>query len=74
MIPSSLLHFQFNGFRLWLPIFLLWPIVLLVALLVGLLLLKPGRTLRETYAFLCGLRGMEVNVQQPENSIQIAII
>ena len=43
MFPPSIMRIHVGerdkGFRLWLPIFLLWPIVLLAALLLALFVL-----------------------------------
>jgi len=73
--------------RLWLPLFLLWPIVLLALVLVspfllaGLLILsamyRPGLDLAaiavECYRLLCGLKGLEVDFEESRKNFLVRI-
>lgn len=78
MTPPSLLYFRVNRFRLWLPLFLvLWPLFVLAAPFAALACLfspLPGRALRELYALVCALRGLDVHVDQPGQFIKIRFI
>jgi len=82
MCPPSILrvriHKQRRRFGLWLPLFLIWPVVLVLGLVVWPLLLicavvlwpsRWGRPLLlggpAIFALLCALRGLEVEVKQP---------
>jgi len=88
--PPSLLGFRIGsvkrGFHLWLPLFLVWPPVLLMALalfplvLVLALLLWPigwGRTMLLTgpwfFRVFCGLRGLVIDVKSGTNRVYIVI-
>ncbi|MGZ3649691.1 MAG: hypothetical protein ACXVB9_03510 [Bdellovibrionota bacterium] len=69
--------FRFNWLRLWLPIFLLWPLALLIApflMLLGLFTLQPIRSVVLFYGLLCALRGLRVQVEHPGQRIKIQII
>ena len=64
---------------LWLPLFLLWPLIALCfALLLPLALLWPaprGRTLAalgETFLVLCALRGTQITVKNAESDFDVS--
>ncbi len=67
-----------QGFRVWLPIFLiLWPLLLLaspVVLLVALVSRWPLRVMGLSYQMLCALRGLDIDIQQADNDVQIKFI
>lgn len=86
--PPSLLGIRIGretrGFRLWLPLFLIWPPVLLLALaflplvLLLSLMLWPagwGRTILLTgpwfFRMFCALRGLIIDVQNGTNRVYI---
>jgi hypothetical protein len=76
MIPPMLLRLRVNGFGIWLPLILLWPLALLFAplvVLVALLALQPIRGLCVYYNLLCSLRGLQVHVRQPGNNVDIQV-
>jgi hypothetical protein len=88
MIPPLFLTVRIRepgrrGFRLWLPLLLLWPILLpllLLAaafmLLVGALLFSPLRAWRAvaaTYEMICAFRGLTVDVRSREETVLIQI-
>ncbi len=78
-VPPSIVRLRFErpGFRLplWLPVFLLWPIVLLVAIpvvlvvVIAALILEPryvGRNLRflaTMYETTCAMRGTLIDIE-----------
>lgn len=75
-----------NKFRLWLPLFLIWPLMAaLLALLSPIILIilmaiwvsAPRRPLFRSLAFsyqlLCALRGLEVEVVEPDSLVKILI-
>jgi hypothetical protein len=64
---------------LWLPLFLLWPLLAACfALLVPLALLWPaprGRTLAalgESFRLLCALRGTQISVKNAESDFDVS--
>jgi hypothetical protein len=61
-----------------LPLFLfLWPLALLAApvlLLVGLILLRPVRLALVSYQLFCALRGLDIDIRQPGNVVQLKFI
>ena len=87
--PSVLrlrIHSQRRHFRLWLPLLLVWPlmVVILLALspliLVLAIILWPsgmGKPLLLAgpllFRVFCALRGLEVNVEQPSERVLISI-
>jgi len=81
MIPPTLLRLHIaqtgnRGFRLWFPLILLWPLFLLflpLVLLAGLFTFHPLRFTAEIYQLLCALRGLMVDVRQPDNIVKIHI-
>ncbi len=87
--PPSVLRVRVDGhdrrFRLWLPLCVLWPPVLLLALLVSPLVVVAaaimwprgwGRTvlLAGPHAFrlFCSLRGLEIRVRDSSEDVLIA--
>ena len=88
--PPSLLDFRIKGvkrgFRLWLPLFLVWPPFLLIALamfplvlLLALLMLPfgRGRTLLLIgpwfFRMFCALRGLVIDVKSGATQVYIVI-
>ena len=86
--PPSLLGIRIGkvdgGFRLWLPLFLIWPPILLMALvlfpfvLLLSMLLWPagwGRTMLLTgprlFRLFCALRGLVIDVKNGTNQVYI---
>jgi len=86
-LPSMLrlrIHNQRQHFGLWLPLFLIWPLVLILGLalwpqlLIGAiifwkkgwskLLLLGGPAI---FRFLCTLRGLKVDVKNPSEQVLI---
>jgi hypothetical protein len=71
-----------RGCRLWLPLFLLWiplvvlaPFVLLAMLIASLALGIPfWRSINVFWNLLCGLPGTEVRVQAQANSVLVRIL
>ncbi|MGA3011127.1 MAG: hypothetical protein ABSD72_12785 [Terracidiphilus sp.] len=71
-----------RGFRLWLPLFLLWipaillsPVILLV--LFGLCVagnVSLWRAIAASWAILCGLPGTDVHVRTEGNQILVRIL
>ena len=71
---------------LWLPLFLLWPLVLLLAIPVFLLAIivvlifdtrSIGRLMKlfkGLYLTLCELRGMLIDVSDPKGCVSISIL
>jgi hypothetical protein len=77
MIPPSLLYLRIGSFGLWLPIFLFWPLGLLIApflLLAGLFSRKPIRFTVEAYRLCCAFRGTRIDIEQPDQRINIKLI
>lgn len=88
--PPSGLHLRIRSqrrhFRLWLPLFLIWPLMAVIFLALSPLILvlaiilwpsgmgKPlllaGPVLFRVF---CSLRGLEVNVEQPSERVLISI-
>ncbi len=77
MIPPSLMYLRIGGFGVWLPLFLLWPLGLLLLPFVLLLALFAGKPLRlplEFYRLCCGFRGTDILVEQPGQRVAIKIV
>jgi len=73
-----------RNFGLWLPLFLLWPIVLIVAiillpiiLLVSICQFLTGNrqplilALPRFISVICALRGMKVDLQSPDETVYV---
>ena len=80
MIPS-LARLRVSGhrrtIRLWLPLFLLWPLALpfagvlaVVALVCGV---APAGALRAAWQLACGSRGLHVEVDSPGFGFQVRL-
>ena len=87
MIPPMMMWFRFRWFAFWLPLFILWPIALLLWLLflplVMLSMLVTGRISRfwrvirlslATYEVVCAMRGLRIDVRTGTTTFQIALI
>lgn len=86
MTPNiAVVHFAnpyWRSFRLWLPLFLLWIPVLLLAplllpiLLIGCLVLQVSftQTLSTCWGILCGLSGTEVSFNVHANKVYVRIL
>ncbi len=81
MIPPALLILRIGRFWLPLPIFLLWPLVLLGWIIVGALWLLWGlprrgrlRMTLNLLAALNALRGLSVDVQGKDENIKLQFI
>lgn len=90
-VPPSLIRFRLaneqHRFSLWLPLFLIWPFVIVFALVLlpfvlltavvawhkgyGKILLKSGPCIMSC---LCALRGLDVHVGQKQNGLIITIL
>jgi hypothetical protein len=79
-------HARGTGFGLWLPLFLLLPLLLVVLLilspliLIALLVLWPSgwsewalRVLAGAGRVFCSMRGLEVNVKNREQYVYISV-
>ncbi len=76
MIPPFLLRLRVNGFGIWLPVVLLWPILALAVPLVALLGLftaQPFGAVETYYTLLCSFRGLQVHVKQPGNTVDLQL-
>ena len=75
-----------RNLRLWLPLFLLWPILLVIALIMLPLILLAAIMLWFTgwgrmvlgiipavFSCLCGLRGLEVDVENNEERFLVSM-
>jgi len=73
-----------RNFGLWLPLFLLWPIVLVLAiilfpiiLLITIFQLLTGNNqpviliLPRLFSVACALRGMKVDIQSPDETVYV---
>jgi hypothetical protein len=73
---------RWHGFRLWIPLFLLWipaillsPVILLV--LFGLCIagkVDPFRAIRIFWDILCSLPGTNVHVRADRNTVLVRIL
>jgi hypothetical protein len=85
IVPPMLVYLRIQTLRLWLPLFLLWPFVLLLALplLVVVLIASPFvrglgaweavRFCGGCYQVLCGLRGTSVSVEGATERIDFTL-
>lgn len=88
--PPSVLRVRVEGrdrrFRLWLPLFALWPPVLLIGLLLSPLVVVAaavtwprgwGRTVLlggpHAFRLFCSLRGLEVRVRDDSETVLVSI-
>jgi hypothetical protein len=82
-LPPLLVRVGYGSWRLWFPLFLLWPLVFVLCvplfLLAALVLVSlGGESLRRLgrfgaglYATLCAVRGTQVRVDTPEALIVV---
>ncbi len=87
--PPSVLRIELESqtrhFRLWLPIFAIWPFVLLAAVVVAPIVLALaivfwwtgwGRTMLYSgplfFALLCALRGLEIDVRNRKEHVYLS--
>lgn len=89
MIPPALLRLRWRGSSggwptLWLPLFLLWPLLSIVLALaaIGVLLLaiaaqvslaRAGELFASAYRVLCALRGTRVDVVAARSEVFISV-
>ena len=87
MIPVLLVGLRLGRFPLWIPLFLLWPLVLVLFLLAFPFLFiysifRMGLRafgfwflgLPRIYVLICSLRGLRVSVQSPGKRIAISLV
>jgi hypothetical protein len=89
MCPPSIMWVRIRNrrrrFGLWLPLFLIWPVVLVLGLVLLPLLLICAAVLWPTgwgrplllggpviFSLLCALRGLKVEVNQPSEQVLIS--
>jgi hypothetical protein len=73
---------HWHGFRLWVPLFLLWipfillsPLILLVLLVVCLVgQINPWEAITVFWAILCSLPGTHVHVRSEGNQVLVRIL
>ena len=71
-----------RGIRLWLPLFLLWPLIPPLAVVLAVAVLVMARAygiaaagaLRAAWQLASGWRGMHIEVDSPEVALQIRFI
>ncbi len=90
MCPPWLLRVRIQSpqrrFRLWLPLFLIWPLVALLALalspliaVLAMVMCRRGRgkalllTIPALFRVFCNLRGLRVEIQNTTERVSIAI-
>lgn len=92
MLPPTIMRLRIKeqgktGIRLWLPVFMLWPLgliflALLFPFLVLLLLIRPFvpevarvfLAIRLIYEVLCALRGLSVEVQGEGQVVMVGFV
>jgi hypothetical protein len=85
MIPMMLVvgfrTYKRRGFRLWIPLFLIWvlllPLVLallpLTVLVLAWMRVNPFRALRTGWQILAGLKGTHIEVQDGDSLVLVRI-
>lgn len=89
MIPPSILRIYVNTnpkhIRLWIPLFLLWPLIILAVILAPLAMIcvclhcktyKIARSMMagpRFWSVFCALRGFHVQVNEPGTSVEVRI-
>lgn len=82
MIPPSLLLLKIGKRRIVIPLFLLWPLAILLAPIAIIVCItfaictRQARCLtlvQKLYAMICALRGLEVDVNGKGNGVLISI-
>ena len=82
IVQVTNLHSRWRGFRLWIPLFLLWiPAILLspviLPVLFGLCIagrIDPFRAIRIFWDILCSLPGTNVHVRADRNTVLVRIL
>ena len=87
MIPPMVMWIRFHWFGVWIPLFLAWPIMLVLwVLLLPFVLLgmavtgraprfwKVLRLTAATYETVCALRGLRVDVRSDRSTFQIHFV
>ena len=87
MIPPMIMWIRFRWFAIWVPLFLLYPIVLALWLLIipfiFLGMTVTGRISRfwkviqltlATYVMVCAMRGLQIDVRSDRTTFQIHLI
>jgi len=84
--PPSILRIRIlekgKGIRLWLPIFLLWPLIGLVVLIAPIFMLASRPITTKAVLFsgpallvlFCRLRGLRIDVRDGSDQVHIAFI
>ena len=89
--PPMLMHLRFdNGHRkfgLWLPLFLLMPLILVVLIilspliLIAILILWPSgwgklalMVLKASWSLFCSMRGLQVDVESDKEWVYISVV
>lgn len=86
MIPPMVMWIKVQWFGIWLPLFLLWPIVLVLLLLVlpfvfiGMLLAGRAarfwvaiRVLLAGYQMICSVRGLRIDIHKENSTFEIYV-
>jgi hypothetical protein len=78
LLPPALLKLKFQGLPgLWLPIFLLWPLGLLLLIPLAILIpFSPGKSLgvaASLYALICALRGTQVDFRGARTRVLLSV-
>ena len=67
-----------RGIRLWLPLFLLWPLVppfaVVLAVAAAVMTRNVAAALRTAWQLASGCRGMHIEVDRPEIALRIRFI
>ncbi len=88
--PPSVLRIRIVGkdrkrIRLWIPLFLLWPLIVFAALVVPFVIAAVPRTRRELpiksfltigpwlFVIFCAMRGLKVDVRSRDEQVYIAL-
>ena len=84
MIPPAWLRFEVNTFKFWFPLFLLWPLGILIALVVLpivfiAVLLERGADKAIVapfyfYNLICAFKGMYINVDSKKDHFKMVIL
>ena len=89
--PPMLMHVKVQkeegDFGLWLPLFLLWPLALVVLIilspliLIAVLILWPSgwgkwvlKVLGAAFSISCAMRGLKVDVQHRDQVVYISVV
>jgi len=84
VIPPMVMWFKVQWFGMWIPLFLLWPIVLvLLVLLLPLVFLGMAiagrlskfwvvlRIILASYSMICSMRGLQIEIQKENSTLEI---